>query len=157
MKHILIFMVSSVFISALLGCTGDSSAESPLPESLYVVLNEGFSTDNGIWTKKQTKIISSQADYAVELANYTSATPASVDFDKGRVLLVDMGLRDTASYSVGVTSVSVAENWVVANIKLVKPGPGCNVAQVLSNPYQFVFIPSLKEILVSESLEIIVC
>jgi hypothetical protein len=126
-------------------------------ESLYVVLNQGIYTDNGIGTKKQTKIISSQADYAMELLNYSSAKPASVDFDKGRVLLVDMGVRNTGGYSVGVASVDVAENWVVANVGLVRPGSGCVVTQAPSNPWQFVFIPSRKEILVSESLKITNC
>jgi hypothetical protein len=124
---------------------------------LYVVLNQGLYTDNGIGTKKQTKIISSQADYAMELVNYSSAKPASVDFDKGRVLLVDMGVRSTGGYSVGVTVVDVAENWVVANVGLVRPGSGCVVTQAPSNPWQFVFIPSRKEILVSESLKITNC
>jgi hypothetical protein len=157
MKHVLSSMVVSVCLSALLGCAGDSSAESPSVESLYVVLNQGIYTDNGIGTKKQTKIISSQADYAMELLNYSSAKPASVDFDKGRVLLVDMGVRNTGGYSVGVASVDVAENWVLANVGLVRPGSGCVVTQAPSNPWQFVFIPSRKEILVSESLKITNC
>jgi hypothetical protein len=150
-------MVLSVFMSAQLGCAGESSAQSASAESLYVVLNQGFFTDNGIGTKKQTKIISSQVDYAMELATYSSATPASVDFDKGRVLLVDMGTRNTGGYSIGVTSVDVSDNWVVARVGLVRPGSGCNVTQALTNPYQFVFIPSRKEILVSESLQIASC
>ena len=157
MKHVLSSMVVSVCLSALLGCAGDSSAESPSVESLYVVLNQGLYTDNGIGTRKQTKIISSQADYAMELVNYSSAKPASVDFDKGRVLLVDMGVRSTGGYSVGVTVVDVAENWVVANVGLVRPGSGCVVTQAPSNPWQFVFIPSRKEIFVSESLKITNC
>ena len=157
MKNILSLLVLSAFMSALLGCAGDSSAQSASAESLYVVLNQGVYTDNGMGTKKQTKVISSQVDYAMELANYSSATPASVDFDKGRVLLVDMGTRNTGGYSIGVTSVDVSENWVVARVGLVRPGSGCNVTQALTNPFQFVFIPSRKEILVSESLQITNC
>ena len=157
MKHALSSVVLSVSLSALLGCAGDSSAQSASAESLYVVLNQGIYTDNGIGTKKQTKIISSQADYAMELVNYSSAAPASVDFDKGRVLLVDMGVRNTGGYSVGVISVDVTDNWVVANVGLVRPGSGCMVTPASSNPWQFVFIPSRKEILVSESLKITSC
>jgi hypothetical protein len=144
MKHALSYMVVSVSLAALLGCAGDSSAESPPVGSAYVVLNQGIYTDNGIGTKKQTKIISSQADYAMELLNYSSATPATVDFDKGRVLLVDMGVRNTGGYSVGVVSVDVADSWVVANVGLVRPGSSCIVTLGSSNPWQFVFIPSRK-------------
>jgi hypothetical protein len=96
-------------------------------------------------------------DYAAELANYTSATPVSVDFTTGKVLLVDMGVRNTGGYSVAVMSVDVGTNSVVANIRLLKPGSGCAVTASITNPYQFVFIPSLKEILVSETLEVVNC
>ena len=159
MKQILSLLVLAVFVSDLLGCAGESSAVSslPLPGSQYVVLNEGQSTVDGISTKKQTKVIWSQVDYAAELATYTSATPTSVDFTTGGVLLVDMGWRNTGGYSIGVTSVDVTDNSVVANIRLIKPASTCPVAQVITNPYQFVFIPHLKEILVSERVEIINC
>jgi len=139
------------------GVTGGPSASGPLPESQFVELNKGQSTVNGISTKKQTKVISSQADYAAELAIYTSVTPTSVDFTNGRVLLVDMGGRSSSGHSIDVTSVDVTDNSVVANIRLIKPGPSCMVLAVITNPYQFVFIPSLKEILVSERLEVTSC
>jgi hypothetical protein len=157
MKLILSFLVLAVFMSTFLGCTGESSAQSSPPESQFVELNKGLFTENGISTKKQTKVISSQIDYAAELANYTRATPASVDFTTGRVLLVDMGGRSSSGHSIGVTSVDVTNNSVVANIRLTKPGPNCIVLTVITNPYQFVFIPSLKEILVSERLEVTNC
>jgi hypothetical protein len=137
------------------GPPGGPSASAPLPESQFVELNKGQITQNG--TKKQTKVISSQADYAAELAIYTSTPPTSVDFTNGRVLLVDMGGRSSSGYSIDVTSVDVTDNSVVANIRLIEPGPNCVVLTVMTNPYQFVFIPSLKEILVSERLEVTSC
>jgi hypothetical protein len=157
MKQILSFLVLAVFLSGFWGCTGESRAQSSLPESQFVELNKGQFTENGTSTKKQTKVISSQVDYAAELGNYTSTTPASVDFTTGRVLLVDMGERSSSGYSIGVTSVDVTNDSVVANIRLTKPGPSCIVLAVITNPYQFVFIPSLKEILVSERLEVTNC
>jgi protease stability complex PrcB-like protein len=157
MKQILSFLILAVFLSSLSGCTGESSAQSSLPESRFVELNKGYFTENGISTKKQAKVISSQVDYAAELSNYTSATPASVDFTSGRVLLVDMGGRNTGGYSIDVTSVDVNVDSVVANIRLLKPGSGCAVTLSITNPYQFVFIPSLKEILLSERLEVVNC
>jgi len=157
MKQILSFLVLAVFLQGLWGCSGESSAQSSSPASQFFELNKGQFPENGLFTKKQTKILSSQGDYAVELATYTSATPASVDFTNGKVLLVDMGPRGGSGYSIGVTSVDVTDNSVVANVRLVKPGPSCVVLTVETNPYQFVFIPSLKEILVSERLEVINC
>jgi hypothetical protein len=157
MKKFQSFFVSVVLLSVVLVSTGDTSAESVLPGPLFVVLNSGQYTQTGITTKKQAKVITSQIDYATELANYTYTAPTLVDFTRGKVLLVDMGVRNTGGYSIGVTSVSARENSVRANVLLVKPGPGCIVTQAITNPYQFVYISSTKEILITESLQIKDC
>ena len=75
MKQILSFLVLAVFLHGLCGCSGESSAQSSSPEAQFFELNKGQFPENGLFTKKQTKILSSQGDYAVELATYTiSAT-----------------------------------------------------------------------------------
>ena len=152
MKHFLSVLVLLVCMSALSGCGGSANAVTSPPEAQFVVLNEGGAPAGGNFTKKQTKVISTQSDYASELVIYTSVIPGVVDFMKGKVLLVDMGPRASGGYSVRVASVDVAANWVVANIELVVPGPNCIVTAALTNPYQFVYIPTLKEILLSEKL-----
>ena len=158
MKHSVCLAVLGVCVQVLSGCSGESNAQSPSPESQFVQLNQGLRTENAVPTKTQTKVISTQADYAAELVNYTSATPASVDFTKGKILLVDMGPRPSSGYSIGVASVDVADAWVVANVELVKPGgPMCGVLTVETNPWQFVFIPTLKEILLSEKVVVHSC
>jgi len=157
MKHFLWLLVLAVCIPVLSSCGGESNAGASPPEAQFVVLNEGLFTESGITTKKQAKIISTQADYAAELVIYSSATPGPVDFTKGKILSVDMGPRNTGGYSIRVASADVADNWVVANVELVKPGPQCITTQAISNPYQFVFIPTLKEILLSERVVVINC
>ncbi len=157
MKRVPSLLVLALFSWVLSGCSRESSAQSPPPESQFVVLNQGAVPQNGISTKKQIKVLSSLAEYAVELANYTNDPPLAIDFTPGRYLLVDMGGRGSGGYSVGVTSVDVTDDSVTANVKLTKPGPTCAVLPVITNPYQFVFIPTLKEVLVSERLEIVNC
>lgn len=146
----------AVLICGVVGGAGESMAQS-VSELPFVELNRGFFAQNGRVTKKQTKVISSQEEYAAELAVYSSRAPATVDFAAGRVLLVDMGRRNTGGYSIVVTSVSSGRNSVVANIQLTKPGESCITTQAITNPYQFVFIPSLEEILVSETVKIARC
>jgi hypothetical protein len=158
MKQTLSFLVLAVFMPGLWSCMGESSAQGSSPQLQFVELASGPHPSNGIATRnKQTKVLSSQAEYAAEWANYTSAAPASLDFSRGRVLLVDMGERSSSGYSIGVTSVDATDDSVMANVRLVKPGPSCIVAQEITHPYQFVFIPSLEEILVSERLEVTSC
>ena len=160
MKRALLISVLPVFLSILSGCGGGTNAATlPSAESQFVVLKEDWalSTEGGVVTKKQAKVIFTQADYAAELATYTSAAPDSVDFSNGRVLLVDMGPRESGGYSVRVASVDVADSWVVVNVVLETPGSQCGTSAVLTNPYQFVLIPTLKEILLSEKMVVASC
>lgn len=158
MKRALWISVLLVSLSVLSGCGGGTNAATlPPAESQFVVLKEALLPEGGVFTKKQAKVIFTQADYAAELAIYTSLAPSSVDFSKGRVLLVDMGPRSSGGYSVRVASVDVADSWVVVNVELVTPGPQCIVTASLTNPYQFVFIPTLKEILLSEKMVVTSC
>jgi len=153
-----------IFLPLLLGvtlsissCADDSVAEDPLPESMFSELQSGLHTNGGIYTQKQSKVIVNQKDYDNELLVYTSATPESIDFLTGKVLLVDMGQRNTGGYSIKVTSVDVSENHVVAHVNLIQPGQNCLVTDALTNPYQFVFIPTRKEVLITERMTLEEC
>lgn len=158
MKPVPSLLALAVFSSALTGCTGESSAQSSSPESQFVVTNQGTITQRGQAANKQTKVFTSLADYAAELAsNYPNESALAIDFVPGRYLLVDMGGRSSGGYAIGVTSIDVTDDSVTANVKLTKPGPTCTVPGVVTNPYQFVFIPTVKEVLVSERVEIANC
>lgn len=154
MKNQLLFAMA---LTSLVAACSDSVATSPIPDLPYVELAKGTQTENGVPTKRQIKVISSQVDYAAELANYSSATPAAVDFAQGKVLLIDMGSRSTGGYSVSLTRAYEDGDSVPTFIVLVLPGAGCAVSQAATNPYQFVFIPSQKEILISERMQRTAC
>ena len=136
-----------------------SSLAAPISaaESRFVVLKEGNAPESGLFTRKQTKVIQTQADYKAELSRYTSAAPGTVDFSKGRVVLIDMGPRQSGGFSLKVAAVNISPNAVTVNLELIVPGPQCMVTAALTNPYQFIFIPTQKEILVSEKLVAATC
>lgn len=157
MRQIIFFFVLTFFMSGLSGGISEARAQIETPAFPFVELHRGYYIDNGGITKKQTKVITSQAEYATELAIYTSAAPTPVDFTSGRVLLVDMGRRNTGGYSIAVTSVTSGTNSVTVNIQLTKPRENCITTQAITNPYQFVFIPTLEEILVSETIKLAKC
>lgn len=131
--------------------------DDELPESRYLVLHEGHYTQNSFQTNKQIKVLPSQAAYESELPSYTSAAPRSLDFAQGKVLLVDMGARPSGGYAVAISSIEVSTNWVRANIELIVPGRDCFVTAAITHPYLFAYIPTRKEILVSERLEAASC
>lgn len=157
MKRYLLWLFFAGPMSAISGCSQDSNAQSMIPDLPYVELARGSNVQNGIPTKKQTKIIASQADYALELANYTSAPAATINFTQGKVLLIDMGNRVSGGYSVALTRGYEDGPKVVTAIVLTVPGSGCAVTAATTNPYQFVFIPSHKEILISEHMVTTAC
>ncbi len=157
MKKILWSVFAFVAIPTLLGCAVVlNSSDVPSGEKIFVLAEGGF-PEGGVFTSRQSKVISTQEEYATELAIYTKAAPVNIDFKKGKVLLVDMGRRSSGGYTVRVASVDETDNWVVVNVELVMPGPNCIVTMSLTNPYQFVFIPSLKEVLISEKLVVTEC
>jgi len=154
MRIIFLPLLLGVTLS-LSGCADEATAEDPLPESEFSELQSGLHADND--TQKQSKVIVNQEDYVKELSVYTSASPESIGFSTGKVLLVDMGQRNTGGYSIKVTSVDISENYVVAHVNLMQPGQNCLVTDVLTNPYQFVFIPTQKEILITERITLEEC
>ncbi len=154
MRIIFLPLLLGVTLS-LSGCADDVITDEPLSESEFSELQSGLYADSD--TQKQSKVIVSQEDYDKELLIYTSASPESIDFVTGKVLLVDMGQRNTDGYSIKVTSIDASENYVVARVNLVKPGQNCIVTSALTNPYQFVFIPTQKEVLITERITLEEC
>jgi len=135
----------------------DSNAASTPPEAAFYAIHQGSYTDSGAYTNKQSKVFVDQSAYRTELATYSSATPELIDFTSARVLLVDMGQRNSGGYAIAITSVDVFNDYVTANVVLTKPGTNCMVTQALTNPYQFVVIPTTKEVLISESVVVSNC
>jgi hypothetical protein len=148
------FLLTGIVLS---GCVFDSNAASTTPEADFYEIHHGLYTESGTYTNKQSQVFVDQAGYSSELATYTSATPELIDFTNARVLLVDMGQRNTGGYAIAVTSVDVFNDYVTANVVLTKPGTNCMVTQALTNPYQFVVIPTTKEVLISESIVVNNC
>ena len=148
--------VSATFTAILCVIGNVASAQTPSPESQFVVLHSGL---DGSSPRKRTRLISDQTQYAAELAARTNGTgtPAIINFSAGRVVLMDMGSRTTVGYSVVLTSVDVSTDFVVANIRLTKPGSNCSQVTNSSSPYQFAYIPTLKEILFRETIAAVNC
>lgn len=158
MKPIRMMKMLSLALSVCcLNTASLQAAPISAPESRFLVLKEGNAPESGVFTRKQTKVIQTLADYKAELSRYTSAAPGTVDFSKGRVVLIDMGPRQSGGFSLKVAAVNISPNAVTVNLELIVPGPQCMVTAALTNPYQFIFIPTQKEILVSEKLVAAAC
>lgn len=65
----------------------------------------------------------------------------TVDFSKEYVLGVFAGQKPTGGYSIAVTSVTDSANTRTVAVTLTKPGAGCVVNQMVTNPYQLIAVP----------------
>lgn len=121
-----------------------------------VVLHQGYYAFPS--TRKQVRVITSQQEYAAALGAYTSEAPQSLDFSVGQVLLVDMGPRPSGGFSLQTIWLNERIKGAVRiAVEFSKPGNNCVTAAVITNPYQFVYVPTKREILVTESLNIFDC
>lgn len=74
-------------------------------------------------------------------------------FAAGKVLLLDPGYINTAGYEMDVQSVDVFTDYVRVNVVTRKPGSACAVAALGKGRYMFVYVPTKKDVLISESIE----
>lgn len=139
------------------GCGGNADAAEQRSLTSPAVIHAGVTPYSGGFTSKGYRIFTSQTAYQNELANYSADTPQVIDFEENRVMLVDMGQRNTGGYGVAVESVVDASDHVVVTIVSRVPGQGCMVTQALTNPYEFIKIATNKEVLIQEKLNSVSC
>jgi len=157
MMKILLLVALFVLTLNLHGCGSGDEEGSSLPELEFSILNSNLFIENGMFTSKGSKVITSQSEYETELMVYSSETADTLDFSEGQVLLVDMGLRSTGGHSIDVINITVHSNHVVATVVLSMPGANCLITPANTNPYQFVWVPNQSEILITEKLVTVDC
>ena len=68
-----------------------------------------------------------------------------IDFQKEIVVVIHLGTRSTAGYEVNVRQIEDQSERVMITYEEIKPGPGCFVAQVLTQPYHIIKIKGTQK------------
>jgi hypothetical protein len=152
-------------LSCLQACGSSEAAEDPLPSAPSVLIHSGHDRspaggsllDLDMAEGSSHRVIESQAVYEQMLRLYSREIPATVDFAQTKVLLVDMGTRNSGGHAVEVTGVTDHTYHVVAHVLFKRAGKGCATADAMTNPFQFVQISTTKEVLVQETLQVENC
>ena len=146
-----IILLGGILSASLLvnGCGSDASADN----ELYSVIHDEDFIANGSFTSKGLKIFDDQGSYANEVLKYLGEDPTPIDFEQGRVMLIDMGLRNTGGYSFEITNSVESDSYVTITVVYSIPSEDCGSVQVLTNPFKFVEFYSNKEILIQEELK----
>lgn len=141
------------FPLVLHGCGGSAEAAEQRSLSNTIVIHQGISPYSGGYTSKGHRVFVTQTDYQNELPNYSGDAPQNIDFEDNRVVLLDLGQRDTGGYGIAVESVADNNDHVLITVVSTVSGQSCMVTPALTNPYQFVKIATDKEILILEKLQ----
>ncbi len=139
------------------GCEMGFAGERMPKELAFELLAGSLYADGGEFTSKGSKVLRNSHDYNNEFIKYSGRTPPEVDFSKNKVLLLDMGFRKSGGYFISVVAVKEFSDTVGVEVLLTKPAENCVVTNAFTNPYQFVRIPTTKEILVSEEVVVKSC
>ncbi|MBX2886943.1 MAG: protease complex subunit PrcB family protein [Granulosicoccus sp.] len=151
-KAIIAFLITLFLVA----CSSASGTDTPAETMDFVVTVQEGMPAGGTFTEKQVKVISNQ-DSLNQQSEIYGVDYFTVDFSTSKVLIVDMGQRNTGGFSVDVTSIEIHPESARANVVLTVPGADCIVTDALTNPFMFVEVSTRQEILVSESLEITDC
>lgn len=123
--------------------TSPSTSSAQTPQAVaFRVLDTGIHAAN-ISTKKNYAVYTA-ADFAKmwKMVHGLNEVPVpAVDFSKEYVLGVFAGQKPTGGYLVAVTSVADTANTRTVAVTLTKPGTGCVVNQMITNPYQLIAVP----------------
>lgn len=155
-KNILTTIVLSLI---LWGCgPSNSSNENEGVDLDIIKIYSSSSFDSNVLLEKEKniKIFTSQNQFDEEFENYTSVISERYDFTNGNAVLVDMGARATPSYSFKIENIKEYDEHNIVNISYSIPSVSCHsdmsVIQVVVHPYEFIYIPNKKEILISETI-----
>lgn len=178
MKIAAVASVVALLAVPLAGCIDDSKADSicadcnsggiivevPDPESVFATMPTGETFPQN--TSKKLQVIDDQNELEAVLTSYgisnvvVSTEPQPVPltyFADGKVLLLDPGYVNTAGYEMQVRSVDVFADYVRVNVVTRKPGSSCAAENLGKGRFAFVYVPTKKDVLVSESIEVSEC
>lgn len=139
---------------SLMGCVATEDDDSNIDVD-YDVISSGtdpVNTDES----KFSKVIYNQYDYESELSYYTTDDADDIDFDEYRVVVLDLGERDSDQYSITINSMTKSDYAVTLSYTLTVPGDDCEETSS-TNPYAILSINTSLEVVVQESLDVASC
>jgi len=147
-----------VITCCLAGCLSDTNADTPINNVPFSIIAAGSNPISGVEKNRKLEVFRDQASFNARLAEYVqSVQEYTVDFSTKRVVLSDLGQRNTGGYSVSTSKVLEFNDYVVVFITITKAGSTCAVPQAFTSPYEFIEVQSTKELLFAEQQVVTAC
>ena len=154
MKYLLVVPVLLLLLSA---CDSTKTTTENIIETELLISSDAdyfitFSAEGKeVYTadvNKTIKLLTTQASYNEAVIKYEPKIKVDdLNFSSGNVLLIDMGKKGAEGYIISTKVVEI-ESYLLVNIEYCTPH---YLANAESRPHQFIWIPSKKEIEISET------
>ncbi|TWI75387.1 protease stability complex PrcB-like protein [Desulfobotulus alkaliphilus] len=136
------FLVSLVLYGCISG--KKSMGGTPVAEILYHGSDCGFRSDApfGLWIGGASDFSRLEADGSL-LCETVRQRLEDVDFNRGGVLLLGMGMQKTGGYGIRLASTDLefSGDTAIVRLRLIRPSPGSRVTQALTWPCILIGIP----------------
>jgi hypothetical protein len=154
-----VYAAAAIMITCCLsGCSTVTNADTPVNDVPFSVIAAGADPISGVDKNRKLEVFRDQASFNARLAEYVQPVQEyTVDFSTKRVVLSDMGQRNTGGFAISTTKVQEYADYVMVSITLTKPGSTCAVTQAFTAPFEFIEVQSTKEILFAEQQVITNC
>ena len=145
MRHSTMISLSLALTVALSGCVPEPAPEVTLESNLLLARGQCGSTQPEARITPIDTEAALAATYQRLFAHQLGDIPAppSIDFNAQRVLLIEMGQRNTAGYALLPADYAVRVADATAQINLIwkEPPPDAMVAQVITSPCLLLELP----------------
>jgi hypothetical protein len=132
-----------IFIVTLNGCASISRADTSV--GIKTVLS-GAAPENDVLGNRKIEFINTQDSFEKTVANYSTVPQEKIDFSANQVILLAMGEKPTGGYAIRVDGVEEINGALKLIATEAQPGSNCMVTQVLTAPYLFVKVSSVKRV-----------
>lgn len=162
LKLMLIASVVALFVGVGLFGLSNLGAQSLQREHgvPYTVIQEGLVVPTGdpFFSGRKNLVFRTQNDFDTFWSMFSTDKKPSIIFTKDQAIAVFQGTQPTEGYAIKVTDIRDTKEARVVFITLEVPGPGCEVAQTVTNPYQIISVPkSDKPLKAIETFQKISC
>lgn len=142
-RRVIIILFSFIGIIAA-SCTNEDYEESVVP---FEVIHNGW---NAAFEDKRQALLTNNEDYQTLMndvyRNFDQMpTIPVVDFTKNDVIAVFIGTKTSGGYQVSVDKIIKRNDAVSVYVNEISPGKNCMTTDALTQPYQLVKIPKIKQ------------
>lgn len=157
-KKILGFTFLLASIASSTGCMSQAGAETSPEGPMVTTIASGNNTVTGLAPTRKIEVYRDQVTFNGSLYEFIQPmAEETIDFTLNQVVLLSLGEKSSGGYSVSVSGVEETDDYVRVFVSYTFPGSNCMVPTVITSPFLFVNIDTVKELVFEERIQSVSC